>query len=218
MGGCKGKPTVKNHTFWRFPPCLRRTQRTRNPKPKRPPAVSQVTAAGDPAVNEGPTPRVGSGAEPNTKMQINQWDANGVVALQTWGAEMAVVVKTNGMPFWGFRCTHFRTYSGFGMFTGVRDFDPWPTCSCFPSVLGESFGFPRFRFNFQVSLGFLSTSSGFPRLWPSDSPVAVKSRFLLPLLFSWGVGPRPTTATCIGQAQAKGKRRKWTPEALSFCQ
>ena len=40
---------------------------------------------------------------------------------------MGVVVNTNGIPFWGFRCTtHFRTcFSGWiGMLTGGTGFDP----------------------------------------------------------------------------------------------
>ena len=44
--------------------------------------------------------------------------------------QMAVVVKTNGIPFWGFRCTtHFRTdFSGdWDVHWGYDlDFDPWP--------------------------------------------------------------------------------------------
>ena len=46
-------------------------------------------------------------------------------------SEVAVVVKTNGIPFWGRCTTHFRTY-----FSGDWDvhwgydlatFDPWPS-------------------------------------------------------------------------------------------
>ena len=44
--------------------------------------------------------------------------------------EVAVVVQTHGIPFWGFRCTtHFRTYfSGdWDVHWGYDlDFDPWP--------------------------------------------------------------------------------------------
>ena len=43
------------------------------------------------------------------------------------GLEVAVVVKTNGIPFWGFRCTaHFRILEpilvGIEMFTGGTGF------------------------------------------------------------------------------------------------
>ena len=40
---------------------------------------------------------------------------------------MAVVVKTNGIPFWlvGEFTTHFRTYFSGGLGAN-RDFDPWP--------------------------------------------------------------------------------------------
>ena len=42
---------------------------------------------------------------------------------------MAVVVKTSGIPFWlvGEFITHFRAcFSRIGMFTGGTSFDPWP--------------------------------------------------------------------------------------------
>ena len=57
-----------------------------------------------------------------------------------WGvgvAYVAVVVKTNGIPFWGRCTTHFGTYfSGdWDVHWGYDlDFDPWPCLRCFGFV------------------------------------------------------------------------------------
>ena len=49
----------------------------------------------------------------------------GVEALVLVEGKLAVVVKTNGIPFWG--NVFDPVLVGIGMFTGAnRDFDPWP--------------------------------------------------------------------------------------------